>query len=144
MGHCCSYISHFLGTIVTRTYLKSSLICRCGLAPTLHARGCLAKGVFFAGHPVRFHSGFEGWLWERQFIVTHTGPQNMLDTVCCGVRIYLLPVVGGGVGGASSDLVLVHHYTIFIIHADTCGLLDLELMHLCFIYFCIAHPALLC
>ena len=31
--------------------------------------------------------------------MTHTGPQDMLDTVYCGVHIYLLPVIGGGGGG---------------------------------------------
>ena len=117
MGHCCSYISHFLGTVVTRTYPKSSPICRCGLASTLHARGCLARGVFFAARLVRFHGGFEGWLWEQHFTMTQTEPQNMLksDTVCCEAHIYLLPSAkwGGGyffrfIPCRSLDLV---HYT---------------------------------
>lgn len=64
-------------------------------APTLHARGCLARGVFFAGHPAQLHNGFEGCLWERQFTMTQTGPVDMSDRVCCGVYSYLLP--GGGV-----------------------------------------------
>ena len=113
MGHCCSYISHCHETAVTRTYPKSSLICRCGLAATLHATSCLARGLLFARHPARFHSGFERWLWERQFTMTHTGPQNMSDTVYCGVHI--LPVLLGEC--AFSGLILVHHYTIFILHA---------------------------
>ena len=99
VGHCCFCISHFLETAVPRTYPNNSLICGCGLAPTLHARGCLARGVLFAGHPVQLHNGFQGWLWEKQFAMTHTGPRDMLDTV---YRVYLLPVVGKG---ASSDYI---------------------------------------
>ena len=98
VGRCCFCISHFLETVVTRTCPNNSLICRCGLAPTLHARGCLARGVLFAGHPVRIHNGFQGWLWKKQFSITHTGPQDMLDITYFGGVIYLWLVMGGGGG----------------------------------------------
>lgn len=74
--------------------------------------------------------------------MTHTGPQNMLDTVYCGVRMYLLPVL---LRGALSDLVPIRHndYTIFT--TIRCGLLDLELIGLCDVnVFCIALYDLLC
>ena len=80
---------------------ESPLICSCGLGPTLHARGCLARGVSFAGHlapaGTAVHSNSKGYLWEKRLAVT----QTVSDKSNLGVCVSMFFGEGGVLWGLS-------------------------------------------
>ena len=83
--------------------------------PHCIARGCLARGVLFAEHPARFHSGFEKWLWEKQFTMTYTEPPDNMALDLLWGSYLVIASTPGGVGGQVCFL-----YIITFVHC-TCG-----------------------
>ena len=103
---------------------ERSLICSCGLGPTLHARGCLARGVFFAGHLAPVHRNSEGYLWEKRLAVT----QIVSDRFNLGVCVSVIFGEGGCCGVSQYVVCIIYIYGVRIVGT---GLHALWLPHVC-------------